>query len=1163
MGRSAGFVALQAEAASASPGERFAGLWVTCWRSRLPVVQLDGGSHGRVARTRAPAAGEDIADLVRQSTLFLTADAALLDVAAESNTPTVFLAGRSAPGAQPHARCEVVTSPTWFRRDTLLRDVHAAIERQVPGLLEGERSESSKCRERLAPWLQGRIADLGHGGHKIAAHAVGVDYFRHDERDWVGDVRDLWFFDDGRFDAVYSSHCLEDLWHPHQALAEWTRVLKPGGNLVLYLPLRDFYPNVGTPGANPGHKDDYGPEDIERFVGELGNLRVVHAARCESEISFEVVAQKTSPRCMVSMASAPPRVSVLVLGDCSASPVDDARQLTATTELAHASLAGVPHEILVLSRTLMSDDARALVSDLGARLPNCDVVEDLAAWPLAYRVGRLVRRARGDLLVLLQAGSLPHSTAIAELVRALERGARAARARCVDVDGQVLGDPLDAGACLALRREHWPEGLADATPYRTHLLFAALANELEAAVVDRAVVVTAGRAGLAIPGRGMAQMTFDQGLLDARVPVAGAAPRRVLVTMLRTLGDCVLATPILSALHERWPDAAISVLTETRYAWIFAGHPAVAEVLTTDLADDDLFWREDLAIATGVRAHAFDRLILLSDRLDHVSYHHSGRSLQRTYFAQAGFDRTVDVPGEVFLSPQLIAERDAALRDLGFAAGHYAVLHLRAGWPGKSLPLELAAAIATHLHTKHHLPVLVIGGDGEPGLPPTVLETAGKLTLPESAAFIAGARVFVGPDSGPLHIASAMSVPSLGLYAGSAIRVAPPTAHGSCAVQSPSSCALPCGVSPCAERACGFGGLLAADALRHLDRILDGSTAGDGDYSGNAPASYAIARDGLHMVVASSDEEPVYAAGWPQGPDAFAAGRACTRSQVTPTRRVEIDAAPAALLAHARAVLGDGSSPTLGDIPQGSVPAMGMRDLASLPLPSRVAAAFTLTSLAASRRLPVAELRYAGDALDLLCRAQRGDGERARPAAREPVDEALRRYLRVAATLDPSGMTLLAAIHRSQQALRTPPPDEFVLAATLASRDVTATARNLDAHLHAIAGRAAELSHAARLGLARLLGLLEATAAAEDLLARELAMFDPRVDAVAHGETLLARSLLRARDPRLLHAAFADACGALDLLQGKAAEKTALDLCQTLERHVRRALAPTEAAAVS
>jgi ubiquinone/menaquinone biosynthesis C-methylase UbiE len=53
-------------------------------------------------------------------------------------------------------------------------------------------------------------------------------------------------------DFVYSAHLLEHVQDFESALREWWRVIKPGGYLVLYLPHKKFYPNIGVPGSNPG-----------------------------------------------------------------------------------------------------------------------------------------------------------------------------------------------------------------------------------------------------------------------------------------------------------------------------------------------------------------------------------------------------------------------------------------------------------------------------------------------------------------------------------------------------------------------------------------------------------------------------------------------------------------------------------------------------------------------------------------------------------------------------------------------------------------------------------------------------------------------------------------------------------------------------------------------
>ena len=63
-------------------------------------------------------------------------------------------------------------------------------------------------------------------------------------------------------DFVYSSHTLEHVEDYKAALREWWRVVKFNGYLVLYLPHKALYPNIGEDGANPDHKHDFLPEDV-------------------------------------------------------------------------------------------------------------------------------------------------------------------------------------------------------------------------------------------------------------------------------------------------------------------------------------------------------------------------------------------------------------------------------------------------------------------------------------------------------------------------------------------------------------------------------------------------------------------------------------------------------------------------------------------------------------------------------------------------------------------------------------------------------------------------------------------------------------------------------------------------------------------------------------
>lgn len=70
-----------------------------------------------------------------------------------------------------------------------------------------------------------------------------------------GDAQFLDELTDGAFDFVHSSHCLEHMRDPREAIHHWLRVLKPGGHLVVTVPDEDMYEQGVFPSPfNPDHK---------------------------------------------------------------------------------------------------------------------------------------------------------------------------------------------------------------------------------------------------------------------------------------------------------------------------------------------------------------------------------------------------------------------------------------------------------------------------------------------------------------------------------------------------------------------------------------------------------------------------------------------------------------------------------------------------------------------------------------------------------------------------------------------------------------------------------------------------------------------------------------------------------------------------------------------
>lgn len=88
----------------------------------------------------------------------------------------------------------------------------------------------------------------------------------------------------------------------------------------------------------------------------------------------------------------------------------------------------------------------------------------------------------------------------------------------------------------------------------------------------------------------------------------------------------------------------------------------------------------------------------------------------------------------------------------------------------KNWPVERWRTLFQRLFDQWQMPIIVIGGEAERAACTAcaslagVTSLAGDTSLEESAAIIAGARLFVGPDSGPAFIATAVDTPAVALY---------------------------------------------------------------------------------------------------------------------------------------------------------------------------------------------------------------------------------------------------------------------------------------------------------------------------------------------------------------------------------------------------------------
>jgi ADP-heptose:LPS heptosyltransferase len=273
---------------------------------------------------------------------------------------------------------------------------------------------------------------------------------------------------------------------------------------------------------------------------------------------------------------------------------------------------------------------------------------------------------------------------------------------------------------------------------------------------------------------------------------------RILIVRLRSLGDLVLETPAIASLHHWRPDLQISVLAEPRFAAVFEGNPAVCELLASGEFWETVRELRQQRFSAAYNQHGGPRSTLLTAlsgadaRIGWKGFQFSflynvqvpdAREFYETpivhavehrmsQFYATGLPRGPIPRAQVFPQSDAIELVKALLLEKDIAPGTpYAVLQPGARLPGMRWPAQEFAQVASWLREKHGIASVVNLGPGDADVwaeAHNALRDCVFLPKPldvrELIALIAGARIFVGNDSGPVHIAAATDRPAVVIY---------------------------------------------------------------------------------------------------------------------------------------------------------------------------------------------------------------------------------------------------------------------------------------------------------------------------------------------------------------------------------------------------------------
>jgi predicted lipopolysaccharide heptosyltransferase III len=326
---------------------------------------------------------------------------------------------------------------------------------------------------------------------------------------------------------------------------------------------------------------------------------------------------------------------------------------------------------------------------------------------------------------------------------------------------------------------------------------------------------------------------------------------KILLIRLRLIGDVVFTTPAIGALRRRFPEARISYLVEAPAEPVVRHHPGIDTIIVAERPRGLARWRYDAGLAARLHGARFDLVI---------DFHGGPRSGLLTWATRAPRRIGYDLPGRRWsyttrvpwtrslvpprhsvlnqwalleplgisapdpkrdpvtmpLDPDAVRRVDARLAAAGVdRSAPLIVMHVSAGnpfrrWPARSFA-ETAAALAAADPSRR---VIVTSGPSESAAAEGVASEArsiagagaaqivrtGEFDLAELGALVDRAALYIGGDSGPMHIAATTRTPIVALFGPTLPDRSLPWRDPAIAAIGVDAGPLPC--RPCHQRHC-------------------------------------------------------------------------------------------------------------------------------------------------------------------------------------------------------------------------------------------------------------------------------------------------------------------------------------------------------------------------
>ena len=307
--------------------------------------------------------------------------------------------------------------------------------------------------------------------------------------------------------------------------------------------------------------------------------------------------------------------------------------------------------------------------------------------------------------------------------------------------------------------------------------------------------------------------------------------KRILVRGTNWIGDAVMTTPALNALRSHYPNAEIVMLANPLVAELFQFHPSVDRVIIYDRKGYHRGVAGFIRMIKEIRCNHFDAAILFQNAIEAALLAICSGVPRRAGYTTDGRRLLLNYPVTVTAADKLMHHTDyycQLLQRLGvndgdaqlclactedeqlWAASVLESDNVIAINPGAAygsakrwLP-ERFAEVADTLASRYGAKIVLTGGPSEKEIGCDIaaamsapsINMVGKTSVRQMMALLAHSRLLVSNDSGPMHVASAFSVPIVAVFGSTDHTTTCPASQNVKIVRKQTDCA------PCLLRQC-------------------------------------------------------------------------------------------------------------------------------------------------------------------------------------------------------------------------------------------------------------------------------------------------------------------------------------------------------------------------